>query len=502
MKAAVRATGVCLLWVGQSAAQPVRTGYYHGDWTSYVPIRYVTGLAQSFDLIFVGTPSGVARYHTASRRWLPTLTVSSGLDDAGIRQIAFDENYQELWVDTRLGVYSYNDVSDEWRRQLDFPAGLVRDDRATVRFDQLFTPFEITYLPPARGTSLGQFVDRELRRYPISAALNDRTNSALVYIGTWGYGLGVIDRNTQSAEFVPSGLYQERVEAILHDGPLWYFAGRGEEGEPPVISIFDTGDSTWRYNQPFYSAAAMGDITSMARLGDFVFYGTPAGLLKEDLKTHRWRKYTGFDGLPDPAVTSLLPDGRLLWVGTQKGPGLLDPYLDTGQAAISLVTPAVGTSWVYCLTRWRDYTWAGTSSGLYRISQAEGEWSRVVTESGLLKAQVRDLAQVPQGLWCATDLGLILLDSLLQAAVVYRSGVELDPGDLYSVAADAYNVWAACPAGVWRYNKVKDTFRLYTRADGLLHEFVYDIVLDGPCVWFASEGGVTRFLWDSPLRLD
>jgi ligand-binding sensor domain-containing protein len=399
-------------------------------------------------------------------------------------------------------VYSYNEVDDEWRRELDFPVGLMHDDRGTLRFEQLFTPFEISYLAPARGATMGQFVDRELRRYPITAALNDQNNRSRVYVGTWGYGLGTIDRNTLVAEFAPAGLYQQSVQAMLHDGPLWYFAGRDPDGEPPVISIFDTTDSTWRYDQPFYSVSAAGDITSLARLGDFMFYGTPTGLLKQDLKSHRWRRYQTFDGLPDAAVTALCPDGRLLWVGTRKGPGLLDPYLDTGQAAISMVTNVIGMPWVYSLARWRDYLWAGTSTGLYRISQPQGEWARIVTETGLLKAQVRDVALVPEGMWCATDLGLILLDSNLEAAVVYRADVELTPGDLYAVAADGFNVWAACPAGVWRYNKVKDTFRLYTRDDGLLHEFVYDIVLDGPWVWFASEGGVTRFLWDSPLRLE
>jgi ligand-binding sensor domain-containing protein len=301
---------------------------------------------------------------------------------------------------------------------------------------------------------------------------------------------------------MPSGLYQESVEAMLKDGNTWYFAGRGDAGEPPVISLFDVTDSTWRYEQPYYSLSAAGDVTSMATLGNFVFYGTPFGLLKQNRKDNRWRKYSTFDGLPNQAVTALCPDGKLLWVGTRKGPAILDPYADTGRAALSLVTPVIGSGWVYGFAHWQGYTWAGTESGLYRISQTDGEWSRVVTQTGLLKAQVRDLAEVKEGLWCATDLGLVLLDSNFEAATVYRSGVELDPGDLFAVAADPFNVWAACAAGVWRYNRVKNTFRLYTREDGLLHEMVYDIQLDGNYVWFASEGGVTRFLWNSPLRLD
>lgn len=492
---------VCMV-AGMAHAQPVRRGYYHGDWMSFVPTRHVTGLAKSFDLVWIGTPYGVARFKPDARRWLPPLTVSSGLDEPAIRQIAFDENYQELWVETPMGVYSYNETEDEWRREPEFPVGLVKDDRGTVRFDQLFTPFEINYYGPSRDASAGEFVDRELRHFPISAALNDDFDRSRVFVGTWGTGLATIHRSTQSVEFHPSGLYQESVQAMLKDGPWWYFAGRDPNGDPPVISIFDVSDSSWHYEQPFYSVNAKGDVTCMAKLDRFVFYGTPTGLLKQDTENGRWQKYTGFDGLPDPGITALCPDGPLLWVGTPKGPGLLIPHQDTGKMAYSVVTAAIGMTRVYSLAKWQDHIWAGTEAGLFRIHDTSSDWSRIVTSTGLLKAEVRDLAVTPEGLWCATDLGLILLDTTLEAARIFRRDVELSPGNLFAVAADSFNVWAASSAGVWRYNKAKDTFRLYTRDDGLLHEFVYDIVLDGPHVWFATEGGVTRFLWNSPMRLD
>ena len=136
------------------------------------------------------------------------------------------------------------------------------------------------------------------------------------------------------------------------------------------------------------------------------------------------------------------------------------------------------------------------------ISQAGGDWSRVATETGFLRGHVRDLVVQPEGLWCATDLGVILIDSSLRAVETFRKGVELAGGDCYALAADGANVWAACPVGVWRYNRLKQTFRLYTRADGLLDDFAYDLELDGSYIWFATSGGATRFLWNSPLRVD
>jgi hypothetical protein len=55
---------------------------------------------------------------------------------------------------------------------------------------------------------------------------------------------------------------------------------------------------------------------------------------------------------------------------------------------------------------------------------------------------------------------------------------------------------------VWRYLRGKRTWRLYTRQDGLLHDFVYDMEIDGDYIWFGTEGGVTRFLWNNPVRID
>jgi hypothetical protein len=502
----MRAVGLTLVLLGfttpEAGAQPGRLNYYSGDWTSWVVMRHVSGFAQSFDLLYMATPNGVGRYHPISRRWLPPLTASSGLDDPRIIQIAWEEETQTLWVETPQGPYSYNDVLDEWRREFEFPVGLVRDDAVTLRYENLFTPFEVSYHTRSKADPYGTFIDRNLRRYPITSALADADRRHITFIGTWGFGLGEINEDTYNTEFIPNGPYQDVVQVLHKDGDLWYMAGQGDSEPYPVISIFNGRDSTWAYEQPYYSVAAKGDVTCIASMDELIFFGTPFGLLQHDRKKNQWRKYDHVDGLPDYGITALFTDDKLLWVGTQKGPGLLDPYADTGQAAISLATGTIGTPWVYKFVRWQEHVWAGTHYGLFRINQADGDWSRIVSETGFLRGQVRDLVIQPEGLWCATDLGLLLLDDNLQAAETFRNGVELTQGDLFALAADGANIWASSPIGVWRYNRLKESFRLYTRADGLLEDFAFDIVLDGPYVWFATVGGVTRFLWNSPQRVD
>lgn len=490
-----------LLGAAVAQAQPVRRSYYDGDWVSYVVQRRITGLTQGFDVLYIGTPEGVGRFSSLSNRFLPPLTASSGLDDPRILRLAFDDGTGTLWVDTPLGPASYNEAIHEWRTGGTFPEGLVRADAARLRFDNLFTPFELAYFPPDRQSPHGLFRDRNLRSYPISTAFFDTFNSNRIWFGAWGYGLGEIDRFSQQVTFRPYGLYDASVLAMHRQGQRLYLGGEGDDGEPPVISAFALGDSSWSYFEPFYKLSAAGAITCISSLENTMFYGTTDGLLKYDPGRDRWRSYSHFDGLPDDRVTALFPDGGLIWVGTATGPGLLDPRADTGKPAISMVTSSLPGTWVYDFCRAYGYTWIGTETGLYRIRQNE-DWRRITTADGLLRGRVRGLELQPEGIWCATDAGLLLLDSGLSAREIFRANVELADGNLFGLAADDANLWVPSRSGLWRYIRAKNLWRNYTRADGLLDDFVYDLLLDGDYIWLGSARGVTRFYWNNPMRID
>jgi ligand-binding sensor domain-containing protein len=483
-------------------AQPARRNYQPGDWVSFIEQRHVTGLTLGYDILYFATPFGVGRYHTVARRYLPPLTASSGLDDPEILQIGYDEQDGTLWVNTPLGSASFVEVFNEWRSAFEFPRRLLRDDVRLLNYATLFTPWGLSYHARGTGAPYGMFVDEGLRSYPITTALRDVINSDRIYLGTWGLGSGEIDALGERVTFDSWGLAQHTVQAIFPVGDDWFFAGHGAETDPPEISIFHTVDSTWSYLEPYYDVAAKGDITSINALGDMIFFGTPDGLLRYDQKKKHWRTYSAFDGLPDAHITALLPLGDLLWVGTARGPGILDPLADTGTIAISLAQGDMNSAWVYALDSAYGFVWAGTNRGLYRVHPDHGDWGRVVTGDGLLKGRVRDIAIRPEGIWCATDAGLVLIDSTMRSREVYRSRVELSDGDLYSLAVDGHSIWASSRSGVWRFNRQKSSWRLYTREDGLLDEFVYDIYLDGDHVWFAMAGGVSRFLWNSPVRID
>jgi len=157
-------------------------------------------------------------------------------------------------------------------------------------------------------------------------------------------------------------------------------------------------------------------------------------------------------GLPDPAVTALLREDRVLWVATRGGlarfeDGVADsaglpPQLD-GQFLTSLLRDARGRLWIgsnerglyrlhpdgtlehlstrsgtlrhdsiWALYEGEDATWVGTfSAGVHRIDHAD-DGIRVFSEAqGLSNGVVYRIEPDPDGrLWLSTNNGLSVLD--------------------------------------------------------------------------------------------
>ena len=70
------------------------------------------------------------------------------------------------------------------------------------------------------------------------------------------------------------------------------------------------------------------------------------------------------------------------------------------------------------------------------------------------------------------------------------------------ILADSGAVWVATERGVWKYKKREDRWRHFTTEDGLLHDSVRWMLLDGDYIWFGTARGLTRFYWNAPYRID
>ena len=104
-----------------------------------------------------------------------------------------------------------------------------------------------------------------------------------------------------------------------------------------------------------------------------------------------------------------------------------------------------------------------------------------------------------EAIFAVTDLQAPLIDARLDLSVFKNTGPRwgqyTNTNNISAIAVDEDAIWFAMDfAGVSRYDKVSNTWRTYTTADGLGYYRVWGAAIDKDYVWFATYGGgVSRY---------
>ncbi|RMF62366.1 MAG: PAS domain S-box protein, partial [Bacteroidetes bacterium] len=301
-----------------------------------------------------------------------------------------------------------------------------------------------------------------------------QSRNGYLWIGTLGGGVSRFDgrvfTNFGKRDGLPSGIVYGFAEDA--SGVLWVATGEGaarydgrtfepvELGLPP---------------QRLLSAAVDGQ-------GN-VWFGTEASGLVRLGPSDTTRIA---DGLPDPKVLALLPDGEALWIGTTAGvcryeggalhcfsgdEGLPDTYVG------ELVRDAQGT------------LWAGTGKGLFRY--AGDRFERVhpeVFEGHRISALAADRKG---GIWVGTDQELIRIDG--DDLVRYSRENGLIRPVLSLFEDEEGNLWIGLDgAGLARF--APSPFLLFTTEHGLAEDGAWSILEDRQGrIWLGTGNGLSRF---------
>ena len=63
------------------------------------------------------------------------------------------------------------------------------------------------------------------------------------------------------------------------------------------------------------------------------------------------------------------------------------------------------------------------------------------------------------------------------------------------VALAGNRVWIGTEIGAYSYNPKLSSWRVYTHNDGLISDFITDIVAIGDYIWLGTNIGLTRVKW-------
>ncbi|MCU0988774.1 MAG: histidine kinase, partial [Xanthomonadales bacterium] len=340
-------------------------------------------------------------------------------------------------------------------------------------------------------------------------------------VGTWGGGLFLGSRTEFAFELIEvaeGGLQYHDVTAVFHDDiarQLWIGSfGGGLQGFDPGRQAFLEPPSR---EPPFTTSG----ILSIARAADgTLFAGDTAGLWEVDFPDHRrlHGAEAGRSGsIGSGYVTTLLPEGADLWVGTG-GSGLFrlgagSGRFDTPGTGGAQAGEPPGDFITILLAPGHDTLWVGTRSDGLSVCTPE-PWScpqhLETTSSGLKLSHdnVTSLYRDSRGrIWIGTDGGGLHLAQLDDRGFIAglrhwneRDGL-ISASVLGMVEDDDGSLWISTRRGLARMHPDGERFVNYTERNGLrvVSFNARAVARDAERLYFGALGGLVEVAAGQPF---
>jgi ligand-binding sensor domain-containing protein len=487
---------VCIMLSLAIVESSLAVNYNQGDWVEYGNFRYVTSIAADQKVVYFGTTGGIIRYDRIEQKWLDPLTIDNGLASNHINQLAYDPSFDELWAATSNGVVKYNLTFQRWYSESDFPNDLPINDWKASRFTNLFTPFKYFY-------QNGIISDPDMRNHKITVGWRDQINDNM-YVGTWGIGPAVIDTRQMTFALMQYGPFNGNISRLAKIGnSIWMGTdySRTERG----LTRYDIQTNQWTYYEPgtqFDMSDA--DMAAAIKVDNNIWIGTRAGLLRLSDR-EEFKSYTAFNGIPSENVTCLASYGGYIYVGTDRGLGVIpsDGVINDSAYKSPLPTHYLFENHdINAILVYKNRLYVATE---YEVCSYDADSMKIQvldTPSGDLAAGATAIYGEGNNLYFAIRYGVVIIDMNTNVSKLATAPAYSERWQINQVLADSHYIWSATTTGLWRYKKDDGSSYLYTTADGLPTNSVNSLVMDGDYLWLGTSRNLIRFRWNSPGRGD
>jgi ligand-binding sensor domain-containing protein len=257
----------------------------------------------------------------------------------------------------------------------------------------------------------------------------------------------------------------------VHQGQLWIATDRGLiRFEPPGEGM---GGEKWGGAYELFNRQngfPYNEVISIAAIGKQVWAGTPQGLTVRNLDGKGWRKITIEKALPSNYITAVSAD--------------------------------------------RQWMWFGTPGAASRFDIQNQKWKTFTRDDGLTGSQINSIAVVGNYVWFGTDEGISLLDKTTGDFQTFKSplppfekggkGGILPSNEVTSLLVDGAYVWVGTINGLCRYDKLTDTWNMYSTAlpavpgaaqagDGIADERINVVAADPKFIWVGTRKGLNVY---------
>ena len=308
-----------------------------------------------------------------------------------------------------------------------------------------------------------------------------------------------------------NALLSDRVNAVAADTEnIWIATDKG-------VSRLIVDQNIWT-SYTVENGLANKNVSRVAIDADTVWFGTESGVSKYDVEEDRWRTYTRDDGLPSNRITAVGVDGNYVWFGTDKGLARYNKTIDVW-ALRTTDDGGLISNQITAIAVEEEYVWFATDKGISRYDKKIDSWTQLTTSEGLAEDNVTTIAIDQDFIWFGTqNAGVSVYSKTDQTFVkTYTRDDLLKSNKINHILVDGLSVWigtanegvphqvffkehamkwhrtrlAADSRYVWipaqmegrlRYDKLDDSWKRYTAADGLSSGIGY-VIVDDDNVW-------------------
>ena len=307
------------------------------------------------------------------------------------------------------------------------------------------------------------------------------------------YGMGIFQQNILGGEFtsLPYGLLSPDVMSMNIYKEQLVVGGRAG------LTYMDS--STFEYDEAIRDIAQdYSFITDIETLGNDLLIGARGGVFRESKSSSGWDKVVSQKDLTSNRIYSIAAgnDGNLM-VATERNAYLLH---DSGLRLRTLFP--IGLDWPVFDVNYADGRFYLSSFyGLYVFDETTQGFVARVNSSGEFLPLSEDSAIDPiyesvlQGdrLWASTHRGLMVHDLLTGEGAFHLSpNAPFKPRGLTVVGK---SVWIGTDIGLYSFDSKSASWRHYTTSDGLISNFVTDLIKKDGYIWVGTNLGLTRIKW-------
>ena len=474
----------------------------------------VRAITVADDTIWIGTPSGLAKYNITEDAWTHYTreNTNDGLASDNVKAIS--KNGSKVWIGTTTGLSCLDEKTGKWSKHVaaattevlhsNWVSKLVEDgeglwfgnwkdstEGAIVRYNRQTDTF--------RFFSKADLPLKSIER-PITRIHGLTVGENEVWVGTNG---GLLRYNKAMDMWrhytIEDGLPNNEVWTIVLDAPYLWTAHIGG-----VVSRYSFETEAWETYE-IVPSVEWSNIGAIAVDSRYVWVTTVwEGIKRYDKLTDQWSSITEAHGLGNNETNDLLIDGDYIWV---TGWGDASRYNQRTKEWEIFSSQRVLSDVNFGLDRgidgvWLTYSgWSGEGAIASKYHNTTDSWTtlKLPQMEEVDFDRTKQVVETADAVWFAADeQGLARYNKAAKDWTFFSEENGLASNDLieYSLVVDANYAWVATAGGLSRYDLAKEIWTTFTRSPltrTLRESKVYAIAAEARYVWLATTNGLHRY---------